>query len=89
MTRKPLEPASAEGVELGTLTAVDPTIKGTAAVGQTLTAVPGVWGPTGVRNGYAWLRGFGEGYLALFPTLEEARAQASDRAADALRDVTQ
>lgn len=32
------------------------TITGTAAVGSTLTAVPGTWGPAGVTVGYQWLR---------------------------------
>jgi murein DD-endopeptidase MepM/ murein hydrolase activator NlpD len=34
-----------------------PTISGTAAVGQTLTAVPGTWGPAPVTLTYQWYRG--------------------------------
>jgi murein DD-endopeptidase MepM/ murein hydrolase activator NlpD len=34
-----------------------PTISGTAAVGQTLTANPGTWGPAPVTLSYQWYRG--------------------------------
>ena len=34
-----------------------PSIKGTVALGQTLTAVPGTWGPKGVDLAYQWYRG--------------------------------
>ncbi|MDQ0866456.1 hypothetical protein QF036_004037 [Arthrobacter globiformis] len=37
-----------------TLTAPTPTVKGTAKVGYTLTAVPGTWGPAGVTLKYQW-----------------------------------
>ena len=40
----------------GVLTAPVPTITGTGAVGQTLTAVPGAWGPAPVELSYQWLR---------------------------------
>lgn len=39
------------------ITAGKPTIKGAAAVGKTLTAVPGTWAPKGVAPGYQWYRG--------------------------------
>ncbi|PTL71740.1 hypothetical protein C1I63_02005 [Rathayibacter caricis DSM 15933] len=41
-------------VVAGTLTAVTPTITGTARVGSTLTAVPGAWGPAPVAFTYQW-----------------------------------
>jgi hypothetical protein len=34
-----------------------PAVSGTAAVGQTLTAVPGTWGPAPVTLAYQWYRG--------------------------------
>ncbi|WP_180987261.1 S-layer family protein [Arthrobacter sp. AFG20] len=37
-----------------TLTAPTPTVKGTAKVGNTLTATPGAWGPSGVALKYQW-----------------------------------
>ncbi|MWV47862.1 hypothetical protein GRS96_01065 [Rathayibacter sp. VKM Ac-2803] len=40
---------------VGTLTAPTPTITGSGAVGDTLTAVPGTWGPQPVTLGYQWL----------------------------------
>lgn len=39
------------------LDATAPTISGTAAVGEKLTAVPGDWGPGSVTFGYQWYRG--------------------------------
>ncbi|WKK72568.1 hypothetical protein Q0F99_06415 [Rathayibacter oskolensis] len=42
---------------VGTLTAATPTISGSGAVGTTLTAVPGTWGPQPVTLGYQWLSG--------------------------------
>jgi len=42
----------------GTLTATPaPTISGTPALGQTLTAVPGTWAPAPVGLAYQWYRG--------------------------------
>ncbi|WP_158580682.1 carboxypeptidase-like regulatory domain-containing protein [Cellulomonas rhizosphaerae] len=38
------------------LTAVTPTVSGTLAVGKTLTATPGAWGPAPVTLGYQWYR---------------------------------
>lgn len=38
----------------GGITSATPTITGTATVGQTLTAVPGAWGPSGVSLTYQW-----------------------------------
>ena len=38
----------------GAIDAGDPTVTGTAAVGQTLTASPGTWVPGGVTFGYQW-----------------------------------
>lgn len=38
------------------LTAVTPTISGTLAVGKTLTATPGTWGPAPVTLAYQWYR---------------------------------
>jgi hypothetical protein len=43
-------PAAVAWVQAGT-----PAISGTAAVGDTLTAHPGTWGPSGVRLAYQWL----------------------------------
>ncbi len=34
-----------------------PKVSGTAAVGKTLTATPGTWGPSGVSLSYQWYRG--------------------------------
>ncbi|NQX05345.1 hypothetical protein HQQ82_12415 [Rathayibacter sp. VKM Ac-2856] len=44
---------------VGTLTPATPTISGSGAVGDTLTAVPGTWGPQPVTLGYQW---FNNGY---------------------------
>ncbi|KQQ05865.1 MULTISPECIES: hypothetical protein [unclassified Rathayibacter] len=41
---------------VGTLTAATPTVSGSGAVGTTLTAVPGTWGPQPVVLEYQWLR---------------------------------
>ena len=41
----------------GTLTGANPTIAGTAKVGQILTAKPGTWGPSPVTLNYQWFRG--------------------------------
>ncbi|WKK72496.1 hypothetical protein Q0F99_05990 [Rathayibacter oskolensis] len=46
-----------ETVAVGTLTSATPTLTGTAAVGRTLTAVPGAWGPAPVTYAYQWKRG--------------------------------
>ena len=46
--------AATAAVGAGTLTASTPTISGTAAVGSTLTAVPGSWGPGTVALTYQW-----------------------------------
>jgi hypothetical protein len=43
-------------VVAGTLTAPTPTISGTTAVGSTLTALPGTWGPAPVTLAYQWYR---------------------------------
>ncbi|MGC4152573.1 MAG: hypothetical protein QM628_05775 [Propionicimonas sp.] len=40
----------------GVVTGSTPTITGTAAFGQTLTASAGNWGPAGVKLAYQWLR---------------------------------
>lgn len=44
-------------VTRGTLTVPVPTISGTAVSGQTLTAMPGAWGPAPVALSYQWKRG--------------------------------
>lgn len=49
--------ATTAAVAVGTLTSATPTITGTAAVGQKLTAVPGAWGPSPVTSAYQWKRG--------------------------------
>lgn len=43
-------------VKAGKLTAVTPTISGTAQVGKTLTANAGSWEPSPVTLSYQWLR---------------------------------
>ena len=48
--------AATTAVAAGTLTAPTPTISGTKAVGYTLTAVPGTWGPAPVTLAYQWYR---------------------------------
>ncbi|GAB2747192.1 hypothetical protein GCM10027039_00980 [Terrabacter koreensis] len=48
--------SSATSAVLGALTAPTPTISGTKAVGYTLTAVPGAWGPAPVTLTYQWYR---------------------------------
>jgi hypothetical protein len=49
--------ATTAAIATGTLTSATPTITGTAAVGQTLTAAPGAWGPSPVTYAYQWKRG--------------------------------
>ncbi|MGN7967907.1 hypothetical protein [Microbacterium sp. 22296] len=44
-------------VAKGVLTSATPTISGAPAVGTTVTAVPGAWGPSPVTLTYQWLRG--------------------------------
>lgn len=53
-----VEKLSAATALVGNLIAVapNPTITGTAAVGKTLTAVPGVWSPNTVSFSYQWKR---------------------------------
>ena len=48
--------AATVAVAAGTLSASTPTISGTKAVGSTLTAVPGTWGPAPVTLAYQWFR---------------------------------
>ena len=48
--------AATATIAKGTLTAPIPTISGTAALGSTLTAVPGAWGPAPVTLTYRWYR---------------------------------
>ncbi|MGO4600116.1 carboxypeptidase regulatory-like domain-containing protein [Terrabacter sp. 2RAF25] len=48
--------SAASTAVLGGLTAPTPTISGTKAVGYTLTAVPGAWGPAPVTLAYQWYR---------------------------------
>ncbi len=51
-----LQQAASGPVVQGALTAPTPTISGTKAVGYTLTAVPGTWGPAPVTLAYQWYR---------------------------------
>lgn len=53
-----------------------PTISGTAQVGNTLTAQPGAWGPTGVTLTYQWLADGSPIDRATDPTLELTPATA-------------
>lgn len=46
--------APTAAVVRGTLTSDKPKIYGVAMVGQTLTVLPGVWGPSGVKITYRW-----------------------------------
>lgn len=48
--------ATSAAVTAGTLTAPTPTVSGTKAVGSTLTAAPGTWGPAPVTLSYQWYR---------------------------------
>jgi peptidoglycan hydrolase-like protein with peptidoglycan-binding domain len=43
-------------VAKGTLSAKNPSISGTRQIGKTLTAVPGMWSPSGVALTYQWYR---------------------------------
>ena len=52
----PKTSAATAAVAAGTLTAPTPTISGTKAVGYTLAAVPGTWGPAPVTLAYQWYR---------------------------------
>lgn len=45
-----------EPVVRGTLSAKNPSTRGTPKVGNTLTAVPGTWSPSGVALTYQWYR---------------------------------
>lgn len=49
-------PITLELTKVGTLTGATPSISGSGAVGDTLTAVPGTWGPQPVTLSYQWLR---------------------------------
>lgn len=49
--------AQTSTVAKGVLTSATPTLSGTPAVGWTVTAVPGEWGPSPVTYTYQWLRG--------------------------------
>jgi protocatechuate 3,4-dioxygenase beta subunit len=53
---KTVATASTGTVSLAPLTTDTPTITGTAALGETLTAVPGAWGPGTVTFSYQWYR---------------------------------
>jgi protocatechuate 3,4-dioxygenase beta subunit len=48
--------ASTATIGLAPLTSAVPTITGTGALGEVLTAVPGSWGPGTVLFGYQWYR---------------------------------
>ncbi|HMH58291.1 MAG TPA: carboxypeptidase regulatory-like domain-containing protein [Galbitalea sp.] len=56
-TTQSLTSASTAAITGGTLSSAVPTITGTASHGQTLTAVPGTWGPGTVALTYKWFRG--------------------------------
>jgi hypothetical protein len=54
----PVTKTSAEtAIVTGETTGTTPTISGTTTVGETVTAVPGAWGPEGVELTYQWKRG--------------------------------
>ncbi|MET3961727.1 hypothetical protein ABIE44_001661 [Marmoricola sp. OAE513] len=59
----------------GTLSASTPTISGTPALGATLTATPGTWGPDPVKLNYQWLSNGGLIAGATTSTLVLAPAQ--------------
>jgi len=46
--------SSGDVVTAGALSAGSPSVSGTAKVGETLTAVPGTWGPVPVELAYQW-----------------------------------
>ncbi|WP_052492677.1 sunset domain-containing protein [Leucobacter komagatae] len=48
--------AATRAVSAGALTTSKPSVTGTAAVGYTLTAKPGTWGPKPAKLAYQWLR---------------------------------
>ncbi|SMH50543.1 hypothetical protein SAMN06295885_3568 [Rathayibacter oskolensis] len=48
-------PFTLELAKVGNLTGATPTVSGSGAVGDTLTAVPGTWGPQPVTLSYQWL----------------------------------
>ncbi|MCJ1685159.1 hypothetical protein MT350_18545, partial [Rathayibacter sp. VKM Ac-2928] len=50
-------PITLQLTKVGTLTSAAPTVTGSGAVGDTLTAVPGTWGPQPVELSYQWLSG--------------------------------
>lgn len=62
----PSTSAATDVVTGGTFEAGTPTISGTPAVGETLTANTGVWNPTPARFGYQWTRD-GDAIAALSP----------------------
>lgn len=49
--------AQTAAVAKGALTSATPTLSGAPAVGATVTAVPGAWGPSPVTFSYQWFRG--------------------------------
>ena len=50
------------------VTSATPKVSGSAAVGATVTALPGTWGPEGVALAYQWYRGASEIGGATSPT---------------------
>jgi bacillolysin len=69
----------------GDLTPGTPTVTGTAQVGQTLTANPGTWAPSGVNFAYQWRRDGvdigGATFSSYTPTPDDLGKQISVRVA--------
>jgi hypothetical protein len=66
--------ATADGLVAAGITITKPKITGTAKYNKTLTAVPGEWGPDGVKLSYRWYRNGKSISKATKPTYKLAKA---------------